>query len=584
LPAPAWDQVDLDARDRFLSLLGAALGRGAHSFAFDGRTLPVITSRGCPYRCAHCSSNPGLAAGAPKIQRRLSPARVEALIAHVVDTHGATRVSVLDEMVNVEADHFDALLAALTPRSIAYDFPNGMRADRLTASQLQQMAGRVQLLSVSAESGVQRVIDEVVGKRLDLAALEATVARATSLGIPTLVHFIIGMPGETAVEINATLEWALHLYQEYGAWPAVQFATPLPGTQLAAAAAGVDVPDFSPLFQHTPSTSGDGFDPDILRRFAWTFQQRLAAGREPTKVIVNLTYRCNNRCSFCAVGNRGQDDGEYRDQLEILAKYRAKGLTEVDFDGGEPTLYPHLVNVVRAAKKLGYQSVHVTSNGRMCAYEGYAQRLVNSGLTSLLFSVHGHNEKLHARNVGVPEAFEQTVNGIRNCVRLAPDSVELGMNVTVTRSNVAYLQATAQLAWDLGLRWLNMQLLTPFGRCTTVLDPGEAAVQEAVPAVIDAWRDRMKLQVINSPYCLLPGYEEFVTGDLMKVQRHMVFTNNEQVNLADYLRERRAYEPKCHGCPHKVFCGGFYKLKDSPEPPWDGLAKSYETGWDPAAS
>ena len=58
-------------------------------------------------------------------------------------------------------------------------------------------------------------------------------------------------------------------------------------------------------------------------------------------------------------------------------------------------------------------------------------------------------------------------------------------------------------------------------------------------------------------------------GDLLKIQRQMVFVNNEDVNLYDYLRARRAYAEQCHGCPHKVFCGGFYELDDVPEPPWE---------------
>lgn len=568
LPLPAWDLVDLAARDRFFARLGPALGRGAHSFPLDGRTLPIITSRGCPHRCVHCSSNPGRTPGARKTQRRLGPARLETLVAHTL-RHGATRVVVLDEMVNLDPAHFDRLLGALGPSGVAYDFPNGMRADRVSRAQLEAMAGRVHLLSVSAESGVQRVVDEVIGKRLDLGAVERTVGSAAELGIPTLVHFIIGLPGETGEEINQTLEWALHLHERHGAWPAVQFATPLPGTRLAEAApplpGGID---FSPRFQHRPSTHGDGFDPEALQRFAWTFHERLRIGREPQKVILNLTYRCNNHCGFCAVGNRGQEDGRVEDQRRILSTYRERGSRQVDFDGGEPTIYPHLVGLIRYARRLGYESVHVTTNGRMCAYREFAARLVHSGLTSVLFSVHGADAETHGQNVGVAEAFEQTTAGIRHCVLEAPPGVELGMNITVTRSNVGQLDALAQLAWDLGLRWLNLQWLTPFGRATTRVDPGADAAA-ATMAVLDTWRDRLRLQVINAPFCLLPGYEELVAGDLLKVQRHMVFTNNEQVNLADYLRRHRAYEPQCAACPYKAFCGGFYRLEDSPEPPWD---------------
>jgi hypothetical protein len=74
--------------------------------------------------------------------------------------------------------------------------------------------------------------------------------------------------------------------------------------------------------------------------------------------------------------------------------------------------------------------------------------------------------------------------------------------------------------------------------------------------------------VINLPFCFLPGYETYMTGDLQKLERHMVFVNNESVNLAGYLAERRVRKPVCATCPHAVFCGGFYELDNVPEPPW----------------
>ena len=44
--------------------------------------------------------------------------------------------------------------------------------------------------------------------------------------------------------------------------------------------------------------------------------------------------------------------------------------------------------------------------------------------------------------------------------------------------------------------------------------------------------------------------------------------NNERVNLAEYLAERRTRRPVCETCPHACFCGGFYELERVPEPPW----------------
>lgn len=576
LPLPAWDRIDLDAYFRFHERVVANLGRAGWAFPIDGRTLPFVTSRGCPFACLHCSSNPERVPGEPKKQRRPSAERLVEAMRALVARHGPKRLFVLDELVNVNERHFDAFLGAVEELDLAIEIPNGMRADYLRRHHLDAMRGRITTVSVSAESGSKRVVSEVVRKQLDLADIVRVAEEAHAAEVPLLVHYMIGLPGERREEINETLGFAMDLWDRFGAFPAVQYATPLPGTPLAAAvlARGRSLPvvdDWGPAFQHGPSRDEEraGEIPlDELRQFKWTFDRRLQASSGPEKLIVNLTYACNNRCTFCAVGTRTQLHGHTESQRAHLRDYRARGVTMVDFDGGEPTLHPDLIGTVRYARAIGYERINVTTNGRMAYYEDYARKLVRSGLTTLLFSVHGADARSHAQQVGVAEAFEQTTAGIRNCARHAPPGVELGMNVTLTKSNTAQLEQLTQLAWDLGLRWINVQFLTPFGRATRMIAPDVEHAASVTRGVIDRWKGRMKVQVINLPFCFMPGYEDHLEGDLLKLARHMIFVNNEDVNLAEYLAERRVRKPACATCTRAVFCGGFYELDSVPEPPW----------------
>jgi MoaA/NifB/PqqE/SkfB family radical SAM enzyme len=574
LPLPAWDLVEVPAYFRFHESVVARLGRPTWAFPIDRRSLPLLTTRGCPYRCAHCSSNPGLQPGETKRQRRHSPAYLARHL-DLLAGLGAKRVHVLDELANVNEGHFDALTELLAARDLSFEIPNGVRADHVNPKHLGVMRGRLTTLSISAESGVQRVVDEVVGKDLDLASIGKVSELAQAAGVPVLVHFMIGLPGETRAEINGTLRYALDLHERTGAWPSVQFATPLPGTRLARMGTELgrglpvlSVKDWGPRFQQTPTLETDAFTRKDLEEFKWTFDERLRASRGPKKVILNVTYKCNNRCPFCAVGTRTQLDGNYERQREFLLKYRRLGVSLLDIDGGEPTLNPRLFDVVRFARKIGFEKVNVTTNGRMCAYEEYATKLVHSGVSSVLFSIHGSTARMHAQNVGVLEAFDQTCQGVRNARRLAPEGVELGANITVTKSNFEHLDAVAELIHGLGLAWLNVQFLTPFGRATSTVTPDTQAAANAVMRVIDAWGSRIRIQVINLPFCFMPGYERYLMGDLLKLERHMIFVNNEEVNLFEYLREQRHYEPKCESCTRHAFCGGFYKMDDVPEPEW----------------
>ncbi len=567
LPPPDWSLIDVEAYWRFHESVVANLGRAAWAFPITQRTLPIVTSRGCPFTCIHCSSNPDRGAGEPKTQRRWPAERVREALASMTKL-GASRVAVLDEMLNVHRSHFDTVLDAVEDADLLLEVPNGMRADYLRAEDLQRLRGRITTVSVSAESGSPEVVRDVVQKKLELSDIENAARHAEQAGVSLLIHYMIGLPGETAEQVNETLAFALKLWDEFGAYPAVQYATPLPGTQLAAHTKLPIVEDWGPRFQKAASITGCEVSPETLTAFMDTFQARLGASSGPKKLIMNVTYACNNHCTFCAVGTRTQIDGHPPRQREQLARYRAQGVEMVDFDGGEPTLNPELIGLIRYSRAIGYRRVNVTTNGRMCAYESYASKLVQSGLTTLLFSVHGHDARSHAQQVGVAEAFEQTTQGIRNCVRLRPAGVELGMNVTITKGNHDKQHELTQLAWSLGLKWLNIQFLTPFGRATHHVAPDTQAAADQTRSVIDAFGDRMKIQVINLPYCFMPGYEQYLQGDLLKLQRHMVFVNNETVNLAGYLAERRTRKPQCATCPHACFCGGFYELDNVPEPPW----------------
>ena len=133
LPFPAWDLIDLPARDRFSAQVIANLGRGPWAFPIE---RPHVAARDVPrvsqfVVATHCSSNPGRADGEPKTQRRYSAERLRAYLSELVTARGATRFECLDELINVNERHWDAFLEDIEALDARFDCPNGMRADYL---------------------------------------------------------------------------------------------------------------------------------------------------------------------------------------------------------------------------------------------------------------------------------------------------------------------------------------------------------------------------------------------------------------------------------------------------------------------
>src|SRR5947199_5520758 len=80
-----------------------------------------------------------------------------------------------------------------------------------------------------------------------------------------------------------------------------------------------------------------------------------AYGRRMSYLRISLTDRCNFRCVYCmpAIGMKFQPRDELLTDEELLRAVRlcAKlGFTKLRLTGGEPTIRPHLVDLVREMK------------------------------------------------------------------------------------------------------------------------------------------------------------------------------------------------------------------------------------------
>jgi len=583
LPEPAWDLIDVEAFSRFMGRVARSRHK-AEIFDCTPPVLPVKTSRGCTYRCNFCTSNAWSRVGLDGPGYRAYPkAWIEAHLRGLRDRYGVRRVVVLDAMVNVSTAHFDAVLDVLEGLDMAADFPNGMRADRLTEAQVMRMPGRVPVLSVSAESAVERVVNGAIGKRIDPESISRVAAWCREAGQPLVVHWMIGQPAETRREILRTLEVAWDLWERFGARPLVQFATPIKGTALwdEVERAGLWAPgevgevarqgsDIGPLFQGKPAIVGPdwtGYELGMAKR---VFETKLEAS-VPKKVIMNTTYVCNNQCVFCATGNRMDRHGPIEEQIAFLEQRHAQGFRLVDFDGGEPTTNPNLMTLLKKAKSLGFEQINLTTNGRLMSSVRNAEVIVRSGITNLLVSLHGPTQDVHEAQTQAPGSFAQTVGGIRNALPLAQKhGVGFGVNITLTKGNWPHLMVFGELLASIGVPQVNIQFLTPFGRASAEHQPDPDDVAPLLHEFIEKYANAMQVQVINLPLCYLGDHAAHGLGDLYKMERQMLFVTMDDVDLFEYLGSRRRKEKPCETCLYSTACAGFYYFPDE----WNDEARA----------
>jgi cyclic pyranopterin phosphate synthase len=109
-----------------------------------------------------------------------------------------------------------------------------------------------------------------------------------------------------------------------------------------------------------------------------------AYGRQMSYLRISLTDRCNFRCVYCmpAIGMKFQPRDELLTDDELLRSVGlcAKiGFTKLRLTGGEPTIRPHLVELIREMKAFpGIEEISMTTNALLLSRN--AEALKAAGL------------------------------------------------------------------------------------------------------------------------------------------------------------------------------------------------------------
>ena len=156
------------------------------------------------------------------------------------------------------------------------------------------------------------------------------------------------------------------------------------------------------------------------------------------KIVIICGYRCNNSCVFCINAEKKQIRNKTTEEIIAeIAEAKNRGKTYLELIGGELTIRPDIARLISSAKKSGFEFITMATNGRMFAYPDFARKIIKAGLTDLIFSIHGHNAKLHDALTQAPGSFKELTRGLRNVKKLGFKSI--ASNTTIVKQNYRYL-------------------------------------------------------------------------------------------------------------------------------------------------
>jgi hypothetical protein len=250
LPMPAWDLFPLE---------GYWVAGFAHAPCKNERFLPILTSRGCPFKCKFC-----LAPFVNPEWRARSAEHVVDEMEHFKKIMGVTDFHISDLNPTVNEKRIQAICQEIIRRKlrISWKLAQGTKIETIKNEKTLELMAEAgcRFIAFSPETGSKKLL-KTVKKPFDHEHGLRMARKMVSLGITVQACFLAGLPEETAADQKQTLEYVKKLVKLGVDEISCYIFTPVPGSELSQAING-----FCHFSQCTPSPNWRS-DYDDLSQF-----------------------------------------------------------------------------------------------------------------------------------------------------------------------------------------------------------------------------------------------------------------------------------------------------------------------------
>ena len=190
------DTIPISARD--------LLKNERYTLPHNGHPFTLINvARGCPYPCTFCIAN-------IYYGKKLRHHSVEYVLDEIetcIRNHGIKDFLFWEEIFTLDKPFGTALCDAIIKKDLNISWATTTRADQVNEEILVKMkeAG-CDLLGLGIESCSQQILDNAQ-KQETVGQIQKAVNLCKKVGMPTMGHFIFGLPGETEETAQETIKY-----------------------------------------------------------------------------------------------------------------------------------------------------------------------------------------------------------------------------------------------------------------------------------------------------------------------------------------------------------------------------------------
>lgn len=268
-------------------------------------------------------------------------------------------------------------------------------------------------------------------------------------------------------------------------------------------------------------------------------------------------FACNCRCRVCSAGAQDQTSRLDRADLEAwLDRGFGWGAKRVWFGGGEPSLHPDLAPAIAFGRALGYQTTRLQTNGLRLAYPAFIERLVESGLTEVSFSIKGGQAATHDAMTQVPGAFDL----LRKATDFAVDAgLRVEADVLISKTSLSELELIVEGFADLGVEAFTFWVTSSHASQSHVKDqvPRLDALAEPLGQALDAARRAgVQASSLHTPPCVLAPADRAAYRHAGSYRLLVVVPGGQPFMAEHSPMEGGMYLPECERCSARKSCLG----------------------------
>lgn len=281
---------------------------------------------------------------------------------------------------------------------------------------------------------------------------------------------------------------------------------------------------------------------------------------------LQVTRSCNQRCLFCSNPPSGRSDLTLAEAKKTIEEYLEDKWDGLVITGGEPTIYPHLMDVIKYCRKKKFPA-RIITNAQRTADRKYLEELIKAGLDHFQISAYSHKPKIQS-------FLTQNENSLGNIIKTLDNlrkfkNVRVSMNITLNKYNSDHISSLVRFVVDRFpfIQHFVFNNLDPTSdrilknpEVVPKLGDFELELNRALTFLKDTGRSFRAERV---PLCYMPGFEYWSTETRKIVKnevRPILFLDKRGLDVQQEFHHKKSKAPQCAECFLEKICAGLCEM------------------------